>query len=175
MTSPTPANDEFLLIGKIASAFGLRGQIKMVAITQQIEHLRRHIKVLYIGPKQRAYTLRGVAQHKPGVLVITLAEVATRDDAENLRGQEVSIRESDAAPLDEDEYFLHELYGMLVVTEGDEEIGRVREVLETGANEVLVVDRPGASEALIPMIHDVVQHLDIEGKRIVIRPLEGLL
>lgn len=88
---------------------------------------------------------------------------------------EVTIHERDAAPLAEDEYFIHDLYNLLVITEDGDEIGRVREVLETGSNEVLVVTRPGAADALIPMIHDVVSDLDISGGRITIRPIEGLL
>ncbi len=55
------------------------------------------------------------------------------------------------------------------------ELGKVREVLETGANEVLVVSRPDQPDGLIPMIRDVVQDLDIPGGRVVVRLLEGLL
>jgi 16S rRNA processing protein RimM len=175
MTQQSPSPDDTLLIGQIVAPFGVRGQVKMRAYTAHVEHLRRGIRVVYIGDERREYPLTGVIEHKPGLLVLSLGGVASRDAAESLRGAEVAIREHDAAPLEDGEYFIHQLYGLAVVDEQGAEIGRVREVLETGANEVLVVTRPDQPEALIPMIHDVVQELDIAGGRVVVRLIAGLL
>jgi len=175
MTEPSPTSDNTILIGQIVTAFGVRGQVKMKAMTAQIDHLRRRIRTLYLGPKLQEYALKGLIEHKPGLLILTLANVTTREQAEELRGQDVAILESQAAPLEEGEYFIHQLYGLMVVTNQGEEIGKVREVLETGANEVLVVTRPGKPDGLIPMIHDVVQELDPASGRIVIHPIAGLL
>jgi 16S rRNA processing protein RimM len=175
MTEHTPNSDNTILIGQIVAAFGVRGQVKMKAITDQIEHLRRRIRTLYLGPKLQEYTLKGLIEHKPGLLILTLANVTTREQAEELRGQDVAILESQAAPLEEGEYFIHQLYGLTVVSDQGEELGKVRDVLETGANDVLVVARPGKSDGLIPMIHDVVQELDIAGGRVIVHVLEGLL
>jgi 16S rRNA processing protein RimM len=175
MTQQSPPPDDTLLIGQIVAPFGVRGQVKLRAYTAHVEHLRRRIRAVYIGDERREYTLTGLIEHKPGLLILSLGGVTTRDAAEELRGAEVAIRERDAAPLEEGEYFIHQLYGLIVVDEQGAEIGRVREVLETGANEVLVVARPDQPEALIPMIHDVVQELDIPGGRVVVRLIEGLL
>src|SRR6266508_2860610 len=116
-----------------------------------------------------------MTEHSPSPDETLLSGVTTPEEAENLRGAEVAIREQDAAPLEADEYFIHQLYGLTVVAEDGAEIGRVREVIETGANEVLIVARPGQPDALIPMIRDVVQDLDIAGGRVVVRLIEGLL
>ncbi len=175
MSNSLPAeHDDFLLIGTIATPHGVRGQVRLSAITTRPEHLRR-VKTVYLGDKRVAHTLRRAAEHKPGVLLITLSGVDDRDAAEALRGQEVYIREADAAPLDEDEYFLHDLPGLTVETTSGERIGVVKEVIETGANDVLVVSRPEGGEVLIPMIRDIVKTLDIPGKRLVFEPMEGLL
>jgi 16S rRNA processing protein RimM len=175
MTEQPVTPDNTILIGQVAAAFGVRGQVKVKAITEQIDHLRRRIRTVYLGPKLQQYQLKSVIEHKPGLLIFTLAGVTTREQADELRGQEVAILESQAAPLEEGEYFIHQLYGLSVVTDQGEEIGKVREVLETGANEVLVVSRPGKSDGLIPMIRDVVQELDTVGGRVVVHLLEGLL
>jgi len=175
MTEHSPSPDETLLIGVIVAPFGVRGQVKMRAYTAHVDHLRRRIRSVFIGDARREYTLKGVIAHKPGLLVLSLSGVTTPEEAENLRGAEVAIRERDAAPLEADEYFIHQLYGLTVVVEDGAEIGRVREVIETGANEVLIVARLGQPDALIPMIHDVVQDLDIAGGRVVVRLIEGLL
>jgi len=175
MTQQVPPRDETLIIGQIVGPFGVRGQVKVRAYTTRVEHLRRRIRAVYVGDDRREYALIGVLEHKPGLLVLSLGGVASRAVAEELRGAEVAIRERDAAPLEEGEYFIHQLYGLTVVDESGAEIGRVREVLETGANEVLVVARPDQPELLIPMIHDVVQELDIAGSRVVVRLIDGLL
>jgi 16S rRNA processing protein RimM len=174
MTQTAPSPDDTLLVGVITAAFGLRGQVKMRAVTNNPDGLRR-VSTLYLGPNRKPFPLNAIHQPKPGTLVLTLGGVDSRAAAEELRANEVFILERDAAPLAEDEYFIHQLYGLLVVDESGAEVGKVREVLETGANEVLVVTRPGQADALIPMIRDVIRTLDIPGGRIVISPLEGLL
>jgi 16S rRNA processing protein RimM len=122
-----------------------------------------------------AYRLLDVSFHKPGLLVLTLQGVTTRDKAEALRASEVFIHQDDAAPLEEDEYYLHDLAHLRVETTEGVDVGRVREVLQTGAHEVLVVARPGQPDALIPLIREVVKQLDIPGGRVVIQEMEGLL
>jgi 16S rRNA processing protein RimM len=175
MTQQALSPDETLLIGVIVAPFGVRGQVKVRAYTEQIEHLQRRVHEVYVGPERRTYALKDVIEHKQGLLIVSLDGVTTRTAAEELRGAEVAIRERDAAPLEEGEYFLHQLYGLTVVAEDGAEIGRVREVLETGANEVLIVARPGQPDVLLPLIHDVVQDLDIAGGRVVVRLIEGLI
>ena len=175
MTQQSSSPDDTLLIGKIVAAFGIRGQVKMKSYTDHVDHLQRRIKTLYVGPKLQPYTLKAMLEHSPGLLILSLDGVTTREAAEDLRGSDVSILEREAAPLDEGEYFLHQLYGVAVVTEQGREIGKVREVLETGANDVLIVGRPGKPDGLIPMIHDVVQELDIPNGRLVVRLMHGLL
>lgn len=171
----SPAADELLLIGRIVAPFGLRGQVKLRAFTDNPDHLRRRVQRVYVGAANTTYHLLEVVEHKPGLLILTLNGVTTRDEAEELRGAEVSILEGDAAPLGDDEYFLHQLYNLRVETIEGAEVGVVRDVLETGANEVLVVVRADKNEALIPMIRDIVQELDLAGGRVVIRPIDGLL
>jgi 16S rRNA processing protein RimM len=166
--------DDFLLVGTIGLPFGVRGQVKLHAITSRPEHLRR-LKTLYLGDDRLPIAVRGLTQQKPGILVLTLAGIDSRNAAENLRNVDVYIHPHDAAPLEEDEYYLHDLPGMQVETTSGELLGTVKEVLETGANEVLVVSRPEGGEVLIPMIRDVVKRLDVEQKQIVIEPMEGLL
>jgi 16S rRNA processing protein RimM len=181
------APDELLLIGRITNAFGLRGQVKMRSLTDRPDHIEQHAEQVYLStapalaaprrppaPHYTPYALTAIAEHKPGILLLTLEGVHTREQAEALRGAEVFIHQQDAAPLDEGEYYLHQLPGLRVETESGEEIGYVHEVLETGANEVLIVARPDQTEILLPVIRDVVQELDIARGRVVVRLLEGL-
>lgn len=168
------SREDLLLVGQFTVPHGVRGQLKLHAITNRPEHLDR-VKTIYVGEELVAYRMQRAAIHKQTVLIVTLAGVTTREAAEELRGQEVYIRETDAPPLEADEYFLHDLPGLRVETEAGAQIGVVKEVIETGANDVLVVSRPDGGEALIPMIKDVIRSLDLPAGRVVITPLPGLL
>lgn len=167
--------DDLLLIGYVVGPFGVRGQLKVKALTDRPDHIARHVRTLLIGPARAEFTLKRLAEHKPGLLIADLQDVTSRDAADELRGQEIYIRAADAAPLDADEFFLHDLVGLAAQTEDGQAIGKVREILETGAGEILVIARPGQPDALVPIVRDFIAALDIPGGRVVIRPIEGLL
>jgi 16S rRNA processing protein RimM len=172
---PAPTPDNTLLVGTVVAPFGIRGQVKMRAITSNIDHFIRRVRDVYLGPKFQPYRISRAFEHKPGFLVLSLDGVTTREQAEGLRDSDVAILAGAAPPLAADEYFLHDLPGLRVETENGELIGTVRDYIETGANEVIVVAREGAPEALIPLVRDIVAELNIPAGRIVIRPLPGLL
>lgn len=169
--------DDLLLIGLIVAPFGVKGQLKLKAFTDRPDHIARKVRTLYLqlGKQRAEHTLIRLHEHKPGLLILTLKGVDDRDAADELRGAEVYISTADAAPLAEDEYYLHALVGLEAVTAEGQPIGKVREVLETGAGEVLVITRPGQPDALIPMVRDFVARLDIPAGQVVITPIEGLL
>ncbi len=171
MTSPP---DEYLLIGQIVAAHGLRGQVKLRAFTDRPDHIQQHVRTVFVGEHRRPHRLLALHQPKPGVLIFTLSDITDRTAAEDLRREEVYIAANEAAPLDEDEYFLHDLYGLRVEREDGETLGTVREVIETGANDVLIVKRTSGGELLLPVIRDVIVHLDVGGGRMVVRLLDGL-
>lgn len=167
--------DELLLVGRVGAAFGIRGQFKLQAITDQPEHLVQHIRTVYISSAYTPYRIVHAFAHKPGVIVLKLKGISTCEQVQTLRHAEVFIRESDSAPLGEDEYFIHQLYGLRVETTDGVDLGQVHDVLETGANDVLVVKGSSPRDVLIPMIRDVVVELDIAGGRVVIRLVDGLI
>lgn len=171
---PQATTDEFLLVGTIGLAFGIKGQVKLHTVTSRPEHLMR-LKTVFLGDKHLPTKVRRAAEHKHAIMILTLDGVEDRNRAEELRGTDVYIRQQDAAPLDEGEYFLHDLPGLQVETVAGEVIGTVSEVLETGANDVLVVKRQSGGEALIPMTREVIKSMDLGAKRVIIEPIQGLL
>ena len=174
MTDKPTNEDELLLVGTVGAPFGVRGQVKLNAISTHPEHLSR-LRTVYVGEGLVPVKLQRAQLHKHNLVILTLDGYGDRNAAETLRGAEVFIRINDAAPLEEGEYFLHDLPGLAVLTTTGESVGTVREVLETGANDVLVVDRTEGGEVLVPMILQVVKVLDLVEKRIVIEPIPGLL
>ncbi len=132
------------------------------------------LKAVYVGErKPRLIAIEGVRFHQ-GAVLLKLEGYPTRDEAELLRGELLQVPEADAIPLEEGEYFLFQLIGLDVRTEGGEYVGRISNVLETGANNVFVIDGPD-QQFLVPDIPDVIMAIDVENNRMEIRPLPGLL
>jgi 16S rRNA processing protein RimM len=107
-------------------------------------------------------------------MLLRLRGVGDREAAEQLRDQLVQIPAEEASPLEEDEYYLHQVLGMEVETEEGEPLGEVVEVLSPpDANDVFIVHGL-RGELLIPSIEEVILELDLEEGRMVVRPLPGL-
>src|SRR5690606_14491238 len=88
-------------------------------------------------------------------VIVKLEGVDTRDDAETLRGALLQVPGDQVVPLPEDHYYVFQIVGLEVVDEDGRELGVVKEVLFTGANDVYVVERADGSELLLPAVKDV--------------------
>lgn len=162
-----------LLFGTLVGAFGVRGEAKLVLISTRPDHLAK-IKQIYVGDELKPYAVTRFHEHKQNVYIVRLKGIETREDADALRSLEVFIPREKAAPLDEDEYFIHDLMGLNVRTSAGEELGRVVEVLETGANDVLVVRSLGRADILVPMVREIITKLDVAGKLVEITSLDAV-
>lgn len=172
--------DPLLLVGRIRKPHGVRGELFVWVETDRPDVVFRPGRTLLLGgapgsgePGGRL-TVERARPFKDGYL-LKAREHATRDEAlEALRGRELFIRRSDAAPLAEDEVFYHELIGMRVVAHG-RPVGTVRDVYETPGADLLAVDREGGGELLVPFARALVRHIDREQRVVELDPPEGLL
>jgi 16S rRNA processing protein RimM len=103
-----------------------------------------------------------------------LEGVDDRDAAERLTGAFIKIPPEEALPLEENEYYLRDLIGLAVKTDGGEELGRLTDVISTGANDVYAVDKPGQKQLLIPAIKECIVAVDISGGSMTVHLLDGL-
>lgn len=169
---------KYLLIGQIVRPHGVRGEARMRILTDYPERLRQ-LKQVYLAhdptaPSPRRHQVAGVRMNQD-VALLRLAGITDRNQVEPLRGLYVMVELADAVPLDDDEVYLFQLIGMRVVTDAGAELGTLTDVLETGANDVYVVDSPQHGEVLIPVIPDTIVATDTEQNRITVRLPAGLL
>ena len=167
----------YLVVGQIVAPHGVRGEIKVELLTQDPHRFRLLDRVL-IGPEgaePRPWVLKGYRLHK-GRALLRLAGCHDRDTAEGLRGLLVQVPIEEALPLEEGEYYEHQILGLEVYTGGGELLGSVVEILYTGANEVYVVrgPAPGRREILIPAIKGVVLEVDLAAGRLTVELPAGL-
>jgi 16S rRNA processing protein RimM len=173
--APAPS---YLLIGEILRPHGVVGELKMRVLTAYPERLRE-LKTVYLADdpesdSPKAYTLQQVRYHQDYAL-IKLQEIPDRTAAERYRALFVLVAIDDAIPLETGEHYLFQLIGMSVHLESGELLGTLVDVMETGANDVYVVESDQHGEVLIPVTEHTLLHTDSEARRITVRLPEGLL
>ncbi len=171
--SPQAGEPDYLAVGFLRRPHGVHGEILMTVYTDFPERLQPGVQ-LYVGEARQAMTLKSVRGHHRGLLV-RFEEAANVEEAGRLRNTWVFVRTADRPPLPEGEYYFHQLLGLMVCLPDGRVLGTVSEILETGANEVLIVHNEEGAEFLIPFIDAVVQTVDLPQRRLHITPLPGLL
>jgi 16S rRNA processing protein RimM len=160
-----------LAIGRVGRPFGLRGELRVELLTEYPEQLGR-LHTVYLGPEEEAWAVEWVRLHQD-VALFKLAGCDDRTSAETLRGAVVQIAREDAVPLDEDEYYEHQIVGITVVEDNGTLLGKVTEIINTGANDVYVVVGPDG-QLLLPAIESVILDVDLDADRMVVHVMEGL-
>lgn len=164
----------FLTIGQISKPHGVQGEVRVIVYTDLPERFS-WLKEVYVSQREhRQLVAVESARFHQNMVLLKLAGYDDRDAADTLRGAWLQVPESEAIPLAEGEYFLYQLEGLDVVTDSEEYLGKLVQVLETGANNVFRVLGP-RGEVLLPDIKEVVQNIDFTHGRITVHLLPGLL
>lgn len=159
-----------MTIGTILGTHGIRGEFKVRLQTDDPEHLLT-LKRIYLGNEATPRTVLGVRLHA-GNALMRLQGISSPETVERFRGTPLRIRGSDARPLAADEYFLYQMVGLEAFDEAGNRLGRVTDVMETGANDVLVIaPEAGGADLLLPSHPDVVIEMDPGAGRVVVRLL----
>jgi 16S rRNA processing protein RimM len=170
----------YLTVARVTRPHGVRGALRVQALTSTPQRMNA-LETIYLSrtPDRaetlRAYTVARCQHDKGDQWLIFLEGVESREAADQLRGQYVLVALQDAAPLAEDEIYLFQVIGLTVLTNEGVVLGRVVNVIETGANDVYVVHGERYGEVLIPAIESVVRRIDVENGVMHITPLPGLL
>lgn len=168
----------YLLLGEVLRPHGILGELRVRLLTDYPERISQ-LSHVYLGksPDDRKavrYPVQHMRMHQDyGLLKLTT--IQDRNQAELMRGLFVMVRLQDAIPLEEDEIYLFELIGMAVQTEGGEPLGEIVDVLETGANDVYIVQGDAYGEVLIPVTDETIIETDTDTGIITVHLPEGLL
>ena len=161
---------EKILIGKITSPVGLKGEVKVYNYSDRTQ-IYEETETFYLGDEPRK--LERFRTQK-NMLVIKFEGVETREAAEELRNREVFVTRDDLPELEEGEYYLRDLIGMEVF-QGEELIGTVADVITNTSQDILKVETAEGREALIPVVDPIVESIDTDKKIITVDLPEGLL
>lgn len=183
----TPDPDQLLLIGTIGRPHGVAGAVTVRPETDDPTRFGS-LERLFVGPSAGGARLAEVASvrfqpYRGGgtTVLLHLAETASREDAEALRGLEVYALVDDLPPLEDGEAYIHDLIGLAVVeldpdgAPSAEPLGEVVDVYEAGPALLLAVRREGRPQVLVPDVPEIVREVDLDAGRILVALPDGLL
>ncbi|MCA9916757.1 MAG: 16S rRNA processing protein RimM [Anaerolineales bacterium] len=173
LTEPAIDASELIVIGEITKPHGVRGEVRVKPHTDEPVRFT-WLEQVYVGAENPRLMAVEQARLHQGMILLKFTDISDRFTAESLRGEWLMVSEEEALPLEEGEYFLFELEGLTVLTTDGETLGTLTSIIETGANNVFVV-QGDRGELLLPDIADVVQEIDFENGRMLVTLLPGLL
>lgn len=166
---------ELIKVGKIVGTHGYRGIVKVEPLTDFPQRFQTTHKLkLGEGNIEDELTLEACTLYR-GTLLMKFKEIENREEAARYRGKFLNVTADELYPLPEGSYYQHQLIGMRVEDSVKGYLGRLTDILETGANDVYVINSDKYGEILIPAIKQVIREVDLTDKCMRIQLLPGLL
>ena len=163
-----------VVVGAIGGAFGVHGEVRLKSFCAQPEAIAAYAPLS--DASGRVYPRIRLTGQTSGALTARIDGIATREEAEALKGTELFADRDRMPEPDEEEYYHSDLVGLAVFDTGGAEIGRIRAVQNHGAGDLLEIAVPGRSSTLLlPFTQAVVPTIDLAGGRVVADPPDGLL
>ena len=167
--------EDLLQVGIITSTHGVRGEVKVYPTTDDPRRFRRLKEVvLDTGREKLNLEIEGVKFFKQFV-ILKFKGLDNINDIEKYRQKSLYVTRKNAVRLQRDEYFIADLIGLKVQDEDGTELGTVKDVIETGANDVYEVEMADGRSLLLPAIKQWILNVDVENGMMQVHVLEGLL
>lgn len=175
--------EKFLRIGVITAAHGLKGEVKVYPTTDSLSRFKQVRRVILNTPKGQIETEITGAKSFKNLAIVKFAAFDDVEQVKNLHGTDVMIYREDGQKLAPGEYYIADLIGCKVTDEEGKTVGTVKDVLQTGANDVYIVDTSEGdlpcgdknAELLLPVIPDCIKNVDVENSVITVHIMEGLV
>ncbi|MCF2680472.1 16S rRNA processing protein RimM [Faecalicatena contorta] len=167
--------EKLLQVGVITQTHGVRGEVKVFPTTDDPARFKKLKQVvLDTGKETLPLEVESVKFFKQFV-ILKFKGYDNINDVEKYKRCPLLVDRENAVPLGEDEYYIADMIGMEVVAEDDEIFGTLKDVIETGANDVYVIDSEKHGEVLVPAIRECILDVDIESHRMKIHLMAGLI
>ncbi len=167
--------EPFLRVGVFANTHGIHGEIKLFPTTEDKGRFVKGLPLWFdTGKEKKQFVVSGVKYFK-NLVILRFEGITNINEIEPYKGCDVLVDREHALSLEEDEYFICDILGAEVVTQEGETLGRLREVMQTGANDVYVIDLKNGKEALFPVIPECVKDVDVLNRKITVHVMPGLM
>ena len=163
-----------LRVGVIASTHGLKGEVKVYPTTDDVMRFKELPHVILDTEKEKITLEIQQVRFFKKMLILKFKGIDHINDIEKYKGKSLWIRKEEAGELNDNEFYVADLIGLTVHTDNGKK-GRLKDVIETGANDVYVVDFEDLGEVLIPAIKDCILNVDMEAEEMKVHLLDGLV
>lgn len=165
---------DLFIVAEILGAHGRRGDVVVRPLTDNLETLINAARV-YLGLEaSEPVSVQNIRLHK-GNPLLKLEGIDDMDGALALKGVVVCLPREELIPLEEGEYFLHDLVGLTLLDHLGNEVGPVERIVETGGPPVLAGPGPGGKEFMVPFASGTIEEVDLDGGTIRLVDLPGLI
>lgn len=169
---------ELFRVGEIVNTQGIKGEVRVLAITDFPEERFKAGSTLHVGqnPETAAATLtvESARPHKQFIL-LKFTGLDSINDVEPLKGQTLYVTDAERSDLADGEFYYRQIVGLTVIDEeSGEDLGTIKEILSPGANDVWVVGQPGTPDLLLPYIPQVVHRVDLNAGKVYVTLMEGM-
>ena len=163
-------------VGKIVNTHGIKGEVKVQSITDFPQERFAPGAPLYVFKNDQSIKEVTVKTHRKHKNFELLSFEGLQDInlVEDLKQTELKIAEDQQGTLNEGEYYYHEIIGLKVYDLDNNYLGEIKEIMESGANDVWIIQRVGQKDLLIPAISDVIKDIQVDQGKVTIEMLDGL-
>ena len=167
--------EKLLQVGVITSTHGVRGEVKVFPTTDDVRRFKRLKEaILDTGKEQIVVEIEGVKFFKQ-LAILKFKGFDNMNDVERFRQKSLYVTRKNAVRLSRNEYFVADLMDIVVYDENDQELGVLTDVITTGANDVYEIKMKNGKELLLPAIKQCILDVDVEGRKMTVHVLDGLL
>ena len=167
--------EKLLQVGVITSTHGIRGEVKVFPTTDDPKRFKKLKQVILdTGKEKRDLEVESVKFFKQFV-ILKFKGIDNINEVERYKRCPLLVTRDHAVPLQEDEYFIADMIGMQVVTEDGPLFGTLKDVIETGANDVYIIESSEHGEVLVPAIKECILDINIEEQKMQIHLMDGLV
>ena len=167
--------ETLLRVGIITSTHGIKGEVKIFPTTDNPDRFKK-VKEVLISDKgvEKVLAIESAKVFKQ-YAIVKFKEINSIEEAQLYRQKELYVKREHAQRLLKDEYYIADLIGMEVILEDNTMFGILKDVLETGANDVYIIETTDGKEVLFPAIKECILNIDVNVKKMTVHILEGLL
>ena len=167
--------EQLLQVGVISSTHGIRGEVKVFPTTDDPDRFRKLKQVILdTGREQKGLEIEGVKFFKQFV-ILKFKGIDNINDIEKYKEKSLYVTREHAVKLKKDEYFIADLIDVTVVDEEERQLGKITDVITTGANDVYVVEDDHGREILFPAIKECILNVDLKNNIMKVHVMDGLL
>ena len=161
-------------VGVITSTHGIRGEVKVFPTTDNVKRFKKNMEIILdTGKENIQLTVESVKFFKQFV-ILKFKGIDNINDIEKYKTKSLYVTRANAVRLRKDEYFIADLLGVDVWEDNGEKLGVLKDVIETGANDVYVITLEDGKELLLPAIKECILEVDIENRKMTVHVMDGL-